>query len=195
MRSPLGDQKGERLREASLVKRVSVPRLRSRIQRSAPPLDSRENATDFSSGERAGWRPDMPTGPRDLPVRSNQPIWDCPPADPPAAYSSTPLSETVAGRCPKGLNGTPSDTGTTSPETCALTGSKGADTRVFSRTKRRWPVRSPRMEGANTAADASGKTRRFSRPSSELTQMPAISAAPRATYRKRLPPGRNTGNS
>ena len=47
-------------------------------------------------------------------------------------------------------------------EICALTGSKGADIKVLSRTKRRWPVRSPRAEGANTAADASGKSRRLS---------------------------------
>ena len=41
MRSPLGDQKGATLPEASLVNRVSVPRLRSRTQRSVPPLDAR----------------------------------------------------------------------------------------------------------------------------------------------------------
>src|ERR1035438_3413920 len=99
MRSPLGDQKGVLLIETSLVKRVSVPRARSRNHRSAPAELLRRNTTDFPSGEMAG----LKTGPgstarlSNTPERSYQAIWFSLPAAPPFAYSRTPLSETVAG--------------------------------------------------------------------------------------------------
>src|SRR5713226_8250098 len=74
MRSPLGDQNGPALIGGSLVKRASVRRLRSRTHRSPPMAELRQNTTDFSSGEIAGSQtgPGAPTGPRDLPDRSNQ---------------------------------------------------------------------------------------------------------------------------
>src|SRR5215470_7633161 len=101
MRSPLGDQTGERFCPP-VVKRVSVPRTRSRSEMSAPPpLTVRVNATVFSSGEIVGVnrRPVLgaSTGVSILPLRSNQTIWFTPPAASPLQYKSTPDSEAVTG--------------------------------------------------------------------------------------------------
>src|SRR6516165_9743470 len=55
-RSLLGDQNGTPFTDTSLVRRVSVPRARSRSHRSVEAPFARPKATDFSSGEIAGQR-------------------------------------------------------------------------------------------------------------------------------------------
>src|SRR5262245_36037586 len=96
MRSPLGDQPGERFCPP-VVKRVSVPRTRSRSEMSAAPLLTvLVNATVFSSGEIVGANRRPALGASTgliLPVRSNQTISFAPPAASPLQYKSTPDSE------------------------------------------------------------------------------------------------------
>src|SRR6516164_9812682 len=66
IRSLLGDQNGTTFADTSLVRRVSVPRARSRSHRSVEAPFARPKATDFSSGEIAGQKTAAaaPTGPR-----------------------------------------------------------------------------------------------------------------------------------
>src|SRR5215469_18527083 len=98
MRSPVGDQNGVAWSEPSVVKRCSVPRLRSHSHRSDVVFvsDLRANKIDFSSGEIAGWKTmeGEPTVPRSLPPRSYQTIWFRV-KSPALSYSSSPVSETV----------------------------------------------------------------------------------------------------
>src|SRR5215469_11350553 len=98
MRSPVGDQNGVVLIEPSVVKRCSVPRLKSHRHRSWVVFmtDARRNKIDLSSGEIAGskTKEGEPTAPSSLPPRSYQTIWFRP-TSPPLSYSSSPVSETV----------------------------------------------------------------------------------------------------
>src|SRR5215468_2398550 len=72
IRSPLGDQNGVALVDAPLVRRVSVPRTKSRTHRSLEASFKRWKATDFSSGEIAGRlpAPRVPTVLSSFPLRS-----------------------------------------------------------------------------------------------------------------------------
>src|SRR5262245_8961222 len=73
IRSPLGDQNGVAFVDASLVRRVSVPRIKSRTHRSKNEAPfKRWKATDFSSGEIAGRvpAPGAPTVLSSFPLRS-----------------------------------------------------------------------------------------------------------------------------
>src|SRR6185295_7523829 len=86
MRSPLGDQKGTALPEASVVSRRSFLRSRSRSQISRlAAANPRENATVFSSGEIAGIKRllGVPRVSRIFPPRSNQTISLTAPPPPP----------------------------------------------------------------------------------------------------------------
>src|SRR5713226_9506251 len=154
MRSPFGDQEGSRFAEASNVKRVSVPRARSRRQISLVEPVERRNTIAFSSGEIEGSQtlPGAPTGPTSFPARSYQTIWL--PAEPLLAYRRVPFSETLtSAKLRLLLNATPSAMGNTAPDACPLLTSNGWAINVFSRMNRRWPA-------ANATLDTSANTRR-----------------------------------
>src|SRR5215831_17443370 len=126
MRSPFGDQEGSRFAEASNVKRVSVPRARSRRQISLNEPVERRNTIAFSFGEIEGSHtlPGAPTGSTSFPVRSNQTIWL--PGETLLAYRSVPFSETLtSAKLRLLLNVTPSATGNTAPDGCPLLASNG----------------------------------------------------------------------
>src|SRR5262249_42361592 len=98
MRSPLGDQTGAVLDDASVVRRCSASRVRSRNQRSNMGPVPRENTTHFSSQSAgAKTRPGTPTVPRGFPPRSYQAICRLVTDLPPLSYTSTPVSDRVTG--------------------------------------------------------------------------------------------------
>src|SRR5436190_13201824 len=71
-RSLFDDQNGVPFVDASVVSRVSVPRVRSRSHRSDAAPFARMKTTDFSSDEIAGrlTKPSVPTSPSSFPLRS-----------------------------------------------------------------------------------------------------------------------------